>query len=148
MANNQTITMIIGGQNYPITVENKVITALVGSAGKEIELQKGTTYIQWRVVGASTWINLVALADLAGTPGSNGTNGTNGSNGLSVELQTTSTHIQWKQTGGSWANLVALADLMPTNAVTSTTATEIVVLTQAAYDLLTPVSTTLYIIIG
>lgn len=35
-----------------------------------------------------------------------------GDDGLSVELQKSATHIQWRQTGGSWADLVPLADLV------------------------------------
>lgn len=70
-----------------------------GEDGREIELQKGTTHIQWRYAGDTTWTNLVAIADLKGA------------NGKEVELKTTTTHIQWRLTDGSWANLVALSDL-------------------------------------
>lgn len=34
-----------------------------------------------------------------------------GANGKSIELQKTSTHIQYRQEGGTWTNLLALADL-------------------------------------
>ena len=90
-----------------------------GEDGREIELQAGMTHIQWRLVGAPTWTNLIALATLtgaAGTNGSNGTNGTNGSagadgdDGREIELQTTDTHVQWRYVGaGSWTNLAALS---------------------------------------
>jgi hypothetical protein len=40
-----------------------------GSDGAEVELQKGVTHIQWRYVGAATWTNLIALADLKGDTG-------------------------------------------------------------------------------
>lgn len=46
-----------------------------------------------------------------GTPGTPGADGGDGSNGLSVELQKTATHIQWRQTGGEWFDLVLLDDL-------------------------------------
>ena len=46
-----------------------------GADGSEVELQKGTTHLQWRYVGGSTWTNLVALDDLKGAAGSNGVNG-------------------------------------------------------------------------
>lgn len=35
-----------------------------GDAGKQVEFQKSSTYIQWRYVGDATWTNLVALSDL------------------------------------------------------------------------------------
>lgn len=37
--------------------------------------------------------------------------GDTGVNGKSIELQKTSTHIQWRQEGGEWTNLVALSDI-------------------------------------
>ncbi|MDR2410122.1 MAG: hypothetical protein LBE13_18715, partial [Bacteroidales bacterium] len=40
-----------------------------GVDGKNIELQKTSTYIQWRLTGASTWTNLIALSDLKGEDG-------------------------------------------------------------------------------
>ena len=43
--------------------------------GKEIELQKSTTHIQWRYVGDTNWINLVALSDLKGAKGEKGATG-------------------------------------------------------------------------
>lgn len=43
-------------------------TGATGKDGKEIELQKTSSYIQWRYVGGS-WNNLVALADLKGDKG-------------------------------------------------------------------------------
>lgn len=40
-----------------------------GKDGREIEVQKGATYIQWRYAGDTEWINLIAIADLKGNPG-------------------------------------------------------------------------------
>ncbi len=75
-----------------------------GAPGNNIELQKTSTYIQWRVVGDANWQNLVALADLKGDPGNDG---------KSVELQKSDTYIQWRKVGDTaWTNLVALADLV------------------------------------
>ena len=37
--------------------------------------------------------------------------GNKGDNGTEIELQKTSTHLQWRYVGGTWANLVALEDL-------------------------------------
>lgn len=85
-----------------------------GADGQAVELIVADGQVQYRVIGTTTWIPICPLESLrgpAGAAGSPGSNGTNGVDGKSVELQTTTTHIQWRQTGGSWANLVALADL-------------------------------------
>lgn len=79
-----------------------------GEDGREIELQKTVTHIQWRYVGDPTWTNLVALADITGPAGANGGDG---NDGREIELQKTSTHIQWRYAGGAWTNLVALSDI-------------------------------------
>jgi len=70
-----------------------------GPPGRDVELRKSATHVQWRVAGTTTWNNLIPLADLAG------------SNGKEVELQATATHIQWRLSGGAWTNLVALSEL-------------------------------------
>jgi hypothetical protein len=38
-----------------------------GTNGKEIELQKNSTHLQWRYVGDSSWINLIELSQLIPT---------------------------------------------------------------------------------
>lgn len=43
-----------------------------GEDGREVELQKNTTHIQWRYVGDVEWTDLVALADLKGEDGEQG----------------------------------------------------------------------------
>lgn len=43
-----------------------------GGTGKQVELQKSSTYIQWRYVGDTAWIDLVALADITGVKGDKG----------------------------------------------------------------------------
>jgi len=50
-------------------IVNIAITEAVGEPGKQIELQKSATHIQWRYVGDTVWINLVALSDLGGGGG-------------------------------------------------------------------------------
>lgn len=50
-------------------------SAPAGADGREVELQKGATAIQWRYVGDEDWVDLVAVADLAGTPGTPGADG-------------------------------------------------------------------------
>lgn len=44
-------------------------TGTDGTDGREIELQKNDTHIQWRYVGDSSWTNLVALSDITGNDG-------------------------------------------------------------------------------
>jgi hypothetical protein len=68
-----------------------------GVNGSNIELFRGATHLQWRVVGTVTWADLIAWVDLkgdtgaagttgaTGAPGTPGTNGTNGTNGLDAK---------------------------------------------------------------
>lgn len=49
-------------------------------SGKQIELQKSVSHIQWRYVGDTTWTDLVALSEITGTNGTNGANGIDGDN--------------------------------------------------------------------
>lgn len=51
------------------------IPGVNGADGREVEFQKSVTHIQWRYVGDSEWIDLVALADLKGEQGIPGTSG-------------------------------------------------------------------------
>ena len=97
-----------------------------GEDGREIELQKSLTHVQWRYVGSPTWTNLVALSEITGPQGSQGIQGPAGSQGIqgatgpSIELQKTSTHVQWRVIGGSWADLIALSEITgPTGATGS-----------------------------
>ena len=83
-----------------------------GADGSEVELQKGTTHLQWRYVGGTTWTDLIALDDLKGADGADGSDGAAGDDGSEVELQKGTTHLQWRYVGGAtWTNLVALDDL-------------------------------------
>ena len=43
-----------------------------GQDGREIELQKSDTAIQWRYVGDQEWIDLVQLSEIKGDPGNTG----------------------------------------------------------------------------
>ena len=71
-----------------------------GDPGDEIELQKTTTEIQWRLTGSSTWNTLVTLAEIKGDAGSE------------IELQKTTTEIQWRLVGApNWITLVVLDDI-------------------------------------
>lgn len=55
-----------------------------GADGREIEVQKSATHIQWRYVGDATWVDLVSLADLKGDKGDTGDTGASGAAGLSA----------------------------------------------------------------
>ncbi|MGU8448521.1 Ig-like domain-containing protein [Clostridium perfringens] len=46
-----------------------------GQDGREIELRKGSTHIEWRYVGESNWTSLVALDELKGENGAPGRDG-------------------------------------------------------------------------
>lgn len=52
-----------------------------GANGQNIELQTSATHIQWRVVGTSTWTDLVTLASLTGPAGATGPQGPQGVQG-------------------------------------------------------------------
>lgn len=74
--------------------------------GREVEMQKSATHVQWRYVGDATWIDLIPLADITGSSGANGADGDE------VEMRTNSTHVQWKLLSASvWNNLIPLVDL-------------------------------------
>ena len=74
-----------------------------GEDGREVELQKSATHVQWRYVGDPTWIDLVPLVDLKGDDGDDGRN---------PEFQANATHIQWRYVGDpTWVNLLPLTDI-------------------------------------
>ena len=52
-----------------------------GTDGREIELRKGTTAIEWRYVGDATWQTLVPLSDITGPQGPQGARGATGAQG-------------------------------------------------------------------
>lgn len=74
---NNVLTFIANSKNIK-TITLPTSTTDAGANGKEIELQKSTTHIQWRYVGDADWINLVALADLKGADGAKGDKGDTG----------------------------------------------------------------------
>ncbi len=80
-----------------------------GTDGREVEIQKSLTHIQWRYVGDTSWTDVVALIDLKGDKGDTGNAG---SDGREIELQKTTTHVQWRYVGDvTWIDLVPLADI-------------------------------------
>lgn len=73
------------------------MTLLKGLDGKNVEFTKSTTHIQWRVVGTSTWTDLVPLEDLKG---------------YKLLLQKTSTELQMKyENDSTWQTLILLSEL-------------------------------------
>jgi len=92
--------------NNAATAANDAATAANNAAaavqdGKNVEIQVASGYIQWRLVGDATWINLIS------------TNSLIGAQGASIELQVASGYIQWRVVGAStWTNLIATASLM------------------------------------
>lgn len=61
----------------PILIGN-----IKGSDGKEIELGKSETTIQWRYVGEEVWKDLITLESITGPQGEPGINGTDGKDGI------------------------------------------------------------------
>ena len=57
------------------------LNAMNEGDGREVELQAGTTHIEWRYVGDLTWTPLVALEDLIGPQGPQGSQGPPGNQG-------------------------------------------------------------------
>jgi hypothetical protein len=101
------VVLIAGGDPVP---------GPAGTDGREIELQTSATHIQWRYVGETTWLNLIALSAITGPAGDDGEDGAPGApgadgvDGREIELQVTATHIQWRYVGSAtWTNLVALS---------------------------------------
>lgn len=52
-----------------------------GEDGREVELRAGSTHIQWRYQGESTWRDLIALSALKGEKGDKGDQGDEGPQG-------------------------------------------------------------------
>ena len=100
-----------------------------GIDGKEIELQKGSSHIEWRYKGTDLWNQLIALTELKGDPGQagavgpqgprgengapgakgdagetgprgeQGIAGQKGADGKQIELKKGDTHIEWQYAG-------------------------------------------------
>lgn len=94
--------------------DSKVSSGGVAEDGREIELRKGETHIEWRYVGEEQWKQLVALADIKGIKGDKGEAGlgwlfgmneptTEGRNG-DLYLRYTTFDV-YKKTGGNWQKI-------------------------------------------
>lgn len=78
----------------------RVLPQLPPIDGRPVEMQVTDTFIQWRLQGDPTWIDLIALADLKGDPGP------------SIEVQSNGSFIQYRPVGTSdWIDIVSLEDL-------------------------------------
>lgn len=68
-----------------------------GADGRQVELRKTDTHVQWRYVGDTTWLDLIALTDVtgpagpAGPPGPPGGDSTGGGGGTYTRTTTTRT---------------------------------------------------------
>jgi len=65
-------------------------------SGQNVEFQKSSTHIQWRVVGTVNWANLVPLTDIKGD---------------NVSMQMSATHVQYQVGSAGWINLISIAAL-------------------------------------
>jgi hypothetical protein len=116
-----TVTQGTAAATITGTSPNQVLNLVLqkgdaGTPATNIELQATATHLQWRLVGASSWTNLVTLSAITGPTGSTGAAGT------AVELQASVTHIQWRYVGGSsWTNVVALSSLVGATGATGAT---------------------------
>ena len=79
-----------------------------GIDGKNIEVKRTDSYIQWRYEGED-WQNLVALADIEGPTGQKGADG---ANGKTPEFRVNENALQWRYNGDEiWLNLYDLSVL-------------------------------------
>lgn len=75
-----------------------------GTDGREVELQVGNGYLQWRYKGEEEWNNLIAITELQvpgpqGIPGRDGNDGANGADGKSLEFNWNGTELGVKKEG-------------------------------------------------
>ncbi len=78
---------------YSQTDSPRARKAIIVGSGREIELQAGEDYIQWRYVGEDSWTNLVDISELEGKQGKE------------IELRENDGYVEWRYTDGSWARL-------------------------------------------
>ena len=108
---------------------------LKGTPGREVELQEVGGILQWRYAGEVDWLNLFDTSVLAGANGltpdfrvtdavlEHSYDGATwaplfdlgtlaGANGREVQIQASTTHIQWRYAGEvEWTNIVSLVAL-------------------------------------
>jgi hypothetical protein len=88
-----------------------------GADGREIEIQKTETAIQWRYEGDENWTDLVALSTLKGEKGDAGTDG------KTVEIALNEGNIQWRYTDQSneWQTIISITALKGSDGKNGTT---------------------------
>lgn len=100
--NNDDLFVVHQGQNNPGNKTRKAtyqqlldaFVAAVSFTETEIELRNNGTFIQWKRVLDTEWIDLVDLADITGE------------DGREVEMQSDGTYLQWRYVGdANWINL-------------------------------------------
>lgn len=75
------------GEIFSLVGLLKGINIGVGGAGKQIELQKGDTHIQWKYTDEEEWKGLIAIAELKGAKGDKGATGEKGADGFGTQEQ-------------------------------------------------------------
>lgn len=78
----KTVTMNLISQNIKGQTGATGPAGKNGTNGKEIELQKGSTNIEWKYKGTDSWTPLIAINELKGDKGESGSKGTDGVRGL------------------------------------------------------------------
>lgn len=77
-----------------------------GKDGREVELRKGTYFIQWRYKGEPRWRNLIAIDELKGAKGKPGNSLNLGLAARQVQLRSENGYVQWRWSGQrDWTNL-------------------------------------------
>lgn len=109
----------VGGGNTPDNTELDKINTRLDALKNEIETKANindnsiSTETAWSSSKTKEMIDTIPKGDKGdkGESGEQGRDGIDGQDGKSVELQKTTTHIQWRQEDGVWQDLIALADL-------------------------------------
>jgi hypothetical protein len=80
-----------------------------GPQGKNVELRKTSTHIQWKLIGDLDWIDLVELSEIKGL---DGVPGRDGLDAKEIELRTFDSIIQWRRVGEpNWIDLLDLSGI-------------------------------------
>jgi hypothetical protein len=69
---NGKARLVIPSRGGIAAIGGSQVPSAFGEDGREVQLQKSATHIQWRYEGEAAWTNLVALSELEGEPGAQG----------------------------------------------------------------------------
>lgn len=115
-----------------------------GADGREVQLQKGSTALQWRYVGQTAWTDLIALADLKGADGeargwlsgSGAPASTTGADGnMYLDVATATNGNVYQKSGGAWTlvgNILGPAGSGSTTFATTEEAKDATITTKAS----------------